>query len=64
MKFAINRLNMTNPEDFASSAAEAERLGWYMGLIPVNPLKVILSKDSRLNYLESCAINLVRRFAG
>ena len=40
MKFAINRLDMSSPDAFADSAVEAEALGWHMGLLPCNPLKV------------------------
>ena len=43
MRFAINRLDMSSPEKFAASAVEAERLGWDIGLQPVNPL---LAHDS------------------
>ena len=39
MNFALNRLDMLSPSRFAASAARAEKLGWHMGLIPVNPLK-------------------------
>ena len=40
MRFAINRLDMSGPLAFARSATRAEALGWSMGLLPCNPLKV------------------------
>ncbi len=40
MKFALNRLDMSGPLEFAESAKQAEALGWSMGLLPCNPLKV------------------------
>ena len=40
MRFALNRLDLTGPEAFAQAAKRAEKLGWGMGLTPVNPLKV------------------------
>ena len=40
MKFALNRLDMSGPRQFAESAVEAESLGWSKGLLPCNPLKV------------------------
>lgn len=38
LKFAINRLDMQSPVEFAASAVKAERLGWHIGLLPTNPL--------------------------
>lgn len=38
IEFALNRLDLTGPLEFADSAARAESLGWHMGLIPCNPL--------------------------
>ena len=38
MKFALNRLDMSGPLEFAASAARAETLGWDMGFMPCNPL--------------------------
>lgn len=40
MRFAINRLDMSSARGFAHSATRAEALGWAMGLLPCNPLKV------------------------
>ncbi|MBV1878286.1 MAG: LLM class flavin-dependent oxidoreductase [Pseudomonadales bacterium] len=40
VNFAINRLDLTSADGFADSAVRAEALGWHMGLIPCNPLKV------------------------
>ncbi|NKB98435.1 MAG: LLM class flavin-dependent oxidoreductase [Pseudomonadales bacterium] len=40
MQFALNRLDMRGPLEFAESAIEAEAQGWSMGLLPCNPLKV------------------------
>ena len=40
MQFAINRLDLSGPTNFAASAARAESLGWAMGLIPCSPLLV------------------------
>ena len=40
MKFALNRLDMSGPHAFAESAVRAESLGWSLGLLPCNPLKV------------------------
>ncbi len=40
IRFALNRLDLTGPEAFARRAVVLEDLGWDMGLIPCNPLKV------------------------
>lgn len=40
VRFALNRLDMRGPQQFADSAVVAETLGWSMGLLPCNPLKV------------------------
>ncbi len=40
MHFALNRLDLRGPAQFAASAARAEALGWHMGLIPCSPLLV------------------------
>ena len=38
MKYALNRLDLRGPQQFAASAKRAEDLGWSMGLIPCSPL--------------------------
>lgn len=40
VKFALNRLDLSGPVQFADSAKRAEQLGWHAGLLPCNPLKV------------------------